>query len=65
MANIKIATLTFRIDPGVKEALRITVAREHRSIANMLEVLIRAYCGRNDITIQEQQALPLEVERRR
>ena len=28
--------------------------------ANMIEVLIRDYCGRNGITIQEQQALLLE-----
>jgi hypothetical protein len=26
----------------------------------MVEVLIRDYCGRNGITIQEQRALPLE-----
>jgi hypothetical protein len=28
------------------------------------EVLIRDYCGRNGITIQEQQALLLEAERK-
>ena len=50
----KSATLTFRIDPALKEALRIAAAREHRSIANMVEVLIRDYCGRNGITIPEQ-----------
>jgi hypothetical protein len=63
MATTKTATLTFRIDPGLKEALRAAAVRERRSIANMVEVLIRDYCGRNGITIQEQQALPLEVER--
>ncbi|MAA75040.1 MAG: hypothetical protein CMN28_10060 [Salinisphaeraceae bacterium] len=45
---------TFRIDPVVKEALRTAAARQHRSIANMVEVLIRDYCGRNGITIAEQ-----------
>jgi hypothetical protein len=54
MATTKTATVTFRIDPAVKEALRIAAAREHRSIANMVEVLIREYCGRNGITIPEQ-----------
>lgn len=54
MATTKTATVTFRIDPAVKEALRTAAAREHRSIANMVEVLIRDYCGRNDITIPEQ-----------
>lgn len=54
MATTKTATVTFRIDPAVKEALRTAAAREHRSIANMVEVLIRDYCGRNGITIREQ-----------
>lgn len=57
MATTKTATVTFRIDPGVKEALRAAAAREHRSIANMVEVLIRDYCGRNGITIPEQSEL--------
>lgn len=54
MATAKTATLTFRIDPGLKEALRTAANREHRSIANMVEVLIRDYCGRNGIDIPEQ-----------
>ena len=54
MATTKTATVTFRIDPAVKEALRTAAAREHRSIANMVEVLIRDYCGRNGIAIPEQ-----------
>ena len=54
MATTKTATVTFRIDPGVKEGLRTAAAREHRSIANMVEVLIRQYCGRNGISIPEQ-----------
>lgn len=62
MAATKTTTLTFRIEPGLKEALRTAAALEHRSIANMVEVLIRDYCGRNDITIPEQQALPLADE---
>jgi len=53
MATTKTATLTFRIDPEVKEALRTAAQHEHRSIANMVEVLIRDYCGRNGIEIEE------------
>ncbi len=60
MAKAKSTTLTFRIEPGLKEGLRAAADREHRSIANMIEVLIRDYCGRNGITIQEQKALLLE-----
>lgn len=51
MATIKTATLTFRIDPGLKEALRIAADQEHRSIANMVEVLIRDYCEQRGIAI--------------
>ena len=60
----KISTLTFRIEPALKEALRTAAAREHRSIANMVEVLIRDYCVRHDITISEQDALLLKGERK-
>ena len=49
--------LTFRIEPALKEALRAAAEREHRSIANMVEVLIRDWCGRNGIAIPEQAAL--------
>lgn len=54
MATTKTATLTFRIDPVLKDALRTAAVHEHRSIANMVEVLIRDYCGRNGISIPEQ-----------
>lgn len=51
MATSKTATLTFRIEPGLKEALRIAADQEHRSIANMIEVLIRDYCEQRGIAI--------------
>lgn len=51
MAALKTATLTFRIEPGLKDALRAAADLEHRSIANMVEVLIRDYCERHSIAI--------------
>lgn len=57
MATAKTATLTFRIDPGLKEALRVAAHLEHRSIANMVEVMIRDHCQRSGIPIPEQQEL--------
>ncbi|MDR6448361.1 hypothetical protein J2794_004491 [Paraburkholderia terricola] len=54
MATAKTATLSFRIEPGVKEALRSAAEQEHRSIANMVEVMIREYCRRSGVTIAEQ-----------
>lgn len=64
MTTAKTTTLTFRIEPDLKEALRTASEREHRSIANMVEVLIRDYCGRNGITIQERHAPLLEDKRK-
>ena len=44
MAAIKTSTLTLRIEPKIKEALQRAAAMEHRSIANMVEVMIREHC---------------------
>ena len=55
MANLKTATLTLRIDPILKDALRAAAEGEHRSIANMVEMLIREYCDHNGIAIPEQR----------
>ena len=63
MATTKTATLTFRIDPGVKEALRTAAQQEHRSIANMLEVMIRDHCSCKGIQISRQVA-PTESNQR-
>lgn len=60
MATTKTTTLTFRIEPCLKEALRTAAAHEHRSIANMVEVLIRDYCGRRGITIAESSSPKLK-----
>lgn len=54
MANAKTATLSFRIEPALKNALRTAAEQEHRSIANMVEVMIRDYCGRVGVVINEQ-----------
>lgn len=51
MATAKTTTLTFRIAPSLKEALRAAAEQEHRSIANMVEVMILEYCGRNGVSI--------------
>jgi hypothetical protein len=64
MATTKTATLTFRIDPNLKEALRTAAHREHRSIANMVEVLILDYCGRNGIVVSDEQVEPLQKQQK-
>lgn len=53
MATTKTTTLTFRIEPGLKEAVCSAAELEHRSIANMVEMMIRDYCERAGVTIKE------------
>jgi hypothetical protein len=43
IASAKIFTLTFRIESEIKEAVRMAAVNEHRSIANMIAVMIRDY----------------------
>ena len=57
--------MTFLIEPGLEEALRTAAQREHRSIANMVAVLILDYCERNGIAIPRQQALFKDNENNR
>ncbi|MDX1403739.1 MAG: hypothetical protein R3192_04340 [Woeseiaceae bacterium] len=53
MPATKVATLNLRIDPGLKQAVRDAADREHRSVANMVEMLIRRHCDRAGIAIPE------------
>ena len=53
MARTKISTLNLRISPAMKQAVREAAAREHRSVANMVEVLIRRHCDETGIRIAE------------
>ncbi len=57
MAKTKVSTLNLRINPSIKEAVREAAVREHRSVANMVEVLIRRHCDLAGITIPEQSDL--------
>lgn len=54
---MKTATLNLRIDPVLKEAVRIAASREHRSVANLVEVLIRQHCERTGVSIPDQAEL--------
>ena len=53
MAKTKISTLNLRIHPAVKHAVREAAALEHRSVANMVEMLIRRHCDQAGIRIAE------------
>lgn len=62
MAITKTATLTIRVEPNLKEALRTAAQAEHRSIANMIEVMIREHCEKNGIAIDSAQKLDQRQE---
>jgi len=49
--------MNLRVDPVIKEAMRIAANQEHRSIANMVELLIREHCERVGISIPEQKEM--------
>jgi hypothetical protein len=57
VAPNKTATLNLRIDPRLKDALALAAERETRSMANMVEVLIRRHCDMVGIPIPEQRTL--------
>jgi hypothetical protein len=57
MAKTKVSTLNLRIEPGIKEAVREAAALEHRSVANMIEMLIRRHCDQAGISVPEQNEL--------
>ena len=60
---MKTATLNLRIDPVLKEAVRVAASLEHRSVANLVELLIRQHCERFGVSIPDQAELfPVEVE---
>lgn len=56
MAAQKNATLNLRISPAIKRAVRQAAEQEHRSVANMVEVLIRRHCETTGIDIGESAA---------
>ena len=44
MTERKTEAINLRMAPGVKELLRRAALHEHRTLSNMLEVLILDYC---------------------
>ena len=59
MTTTKTITLTLHIDPAIKikEGLGLLAEKEHRSLTNMVEVMIRDCCKLHNIAIPEQQTL--------
>lgn len=43
--KIKTATMTLRVDPQVKAVAALAAKRDHRSLTNLIEVLILNHCN--------------------
>lgn len=61
MAQLKSETVSIRTSKEVKRLLRLAAEIEHRSVASMLEVLIRAYAKEHGLS--ERLALHEQFDR--
>lgn len=59
MVGVTTVNPTLRIGPALQNVLRTVTQREHRSVSNKFQVLIREYCRRVDVPIEgaDQAAL--------
>ena len=60
MAVAKSKVVSIRVEPPIKAALQAAAEREMRSVANMVEVMVIAYCRTNGYPLEgvPQEALP-------
>lgn len=49
MPGEKNVSMSFRVSPRFKVLLEAAAAREHRSLTNMLETLLFAYCEQHEL----------------
>jgi hypothetical protein len=52
MASGKSEVVSVRVEPHIKAALQMAAEREMRSLANMVEVMVVAYCRANDVPLE-------------
>ena len=60
MAAGKSEVVSVRVEPPIKTALQVAAEREMRSLANMLEVMVIAYCRIHGYPLEgvPEEALP-------
>ncbi len=51
----KTAMITLRVAPEIKAAAEIAAERDHRSLTNLVEVLIMKYCESLGIDLKRQE----------
>lgn len=52
MSAGKTEVVSVRVEPPIKAALQVAAEREMRSLANMLEVMVVAYCRTHDYPLK-------------
>jgi len=55
MAKDSSVTVTLRVSEAVRELLRAAAEKDHRSMANMVEVLILRHCEANEISVSPKR----------
>lgn len=64
MAIVKTEVVSVRVEPRIKAALLAAAGQEMRSLANMVEVMVVAYCGSKGIPVEAVQDRPLSTASR-
>jgi uncharacterized protein (DUF1778 family) len=54
----KTETLNLRVTPELKELLRRAALDEHRTVSNLLEVLVREHCARRGLLNETPRETP-------
>lgn len=52
----KTETVNLRVTPELKELIRLAAGREHRAIANFIDVLVREHCQKHGIAVPAKQS---------
>lgn len=59
MATTKSETVSVRVEPWIKTALQTAADAEMRSLANMVEVMVVAYCRQHGYPVELASKLAL------
>lgn len=51
MAQLKTEVVSVRVEPQIKAALQAAADKERRSLANMIEVMVMAYCNGSGVVV--------------
>lgn len=51
MSSAKTEVVSVRVEPHIKAALQVAAETEMRSLANMIEVMVIAYCRANSYPV--------------